>query len=429
MKIIRSSRHFYSNNNKVKTENIRYFLHEYKQAVQNYIDFLWENPLSWETKTGVPLTFDLSKLQMNCPKCLDYQIIKFETKLSARALSSAATQALGIVKSKTNDVKKRQFALSEAVKNGKQTQKLETKLQNTIKRLKKPYLSDRFKAELSSKNLLLEPSKNAKHFEYWLDFHALGFQKPFSIPIKIHKQDKILMGKNFNFKGSFLVGKDYIEIRYEKEISKRETGEIIGCDTGIKTVAYFSHQDNDINIVNGLTYEMAVARCARKRKGSKNFQQAMTTRNNIIHTILNRINFDNVKQINLEDNSTLKFGKRTSKYLKHHAYGVIKDKIKKVAEELGVQVQMQTSHYKSQRCFACGWTQKSNRKQEVFHCQRCEYEINADKNASDNNKIKLCWLDFSSISKQKLNHSGFEWLVEVGEEFGVPHLDLSFEKQ
>jgi transposase len=212
-----------------------------------------------------------------------------------------------------------------------------------------------------------------------------------------------------------------MEIRYGKEIDKREFGETIGCDTGIKTVASFSHQKNEIDSVNGITYDVAVQRCARKRKGSKNFKQALITRNNILQAILNRINFDNVKQINLEDNSTLKYGKRTNRYLRYHAYGEIKDKIQKIANELGVQVSMQTSHYKSQRCSECGWTQKSNRKGKLFKCNRCGFATDADYNASENNRLKLCWLDFSSINKQKLNIAGFEWLIYVGEEFGVPH--------
>lgn len=319
-------------------------------------------------------------------------------------------------------MRKRQFALQKAIEKGKKTEKLQEKLDKSIKKLQKPNLGEKFNAELSSKNVVLERKNKAKHFEYWLKFQGLGTHKPFVIPVVLHKQDHKLMNKYFHTKGSFLIGKDCMEIRYEKIVDKQEKGETIGCDTGIKTMATFSHQENEIERVNGLTYDDAVVICARKKKGSKRYQRAIITRNNIIKTIINRVNFDNVKQINLEDNSTLKYKKITSKYLRCHAYGVIKEKIKQVAEELGVQVIMQTSNYKSQRCFGCGWTQRSNRKKKEFLCKRCGFAADADYNASENNRLKLCWLDFSLISELKLNIAGFEWSVETGEESGVSHL-------
>ena len=41
--------------------------------------------------------------------------------------------------------------------------------------------------------------------------------------------------------------------------------------------------------------------------------------------------------------------------------------------------------YTSQRCHACGHTEKANRKtQKVFKCEACGHKINADYNASAN---------------------------------------------
>jgi len=424
MKVIRSSRHFYHQNNKIKTQLISDFLDEYHVAMQKYINFIWQNPLPWQTSKGEDRLLDIQNLILDCPSVYDYQITTFQTNLSARALSSAITQSLSVVKSKTNDVRKRKYALQKATeehKSDKIIKKLQEKLEKSIEKLQKPNIGYYNKAELSSKNVTVEISKTAKHFEYWLKFSSLGTNEPFVIPVVLHKQDLRLMGKQMKIKGSFLIGRDYCEIRYDKEVEKREKGETIGCDTGIKTVAYFSHQENETDRINGLTYEDTVERCARQKKGSKNFQQAMACRKNVINALINLVNFDNVKQINLEDNQNLKQGKRLKRYLQHHAYGEIKQKLEQVAEELGVQVKMQTSNYKSQRCSDCGWTQESNRDRKKFECKRCGFAADADYNASENNRSKLCWLDMSLISKQKLNITGFEWLAESGEEPGVPH--------
>jgi putative transposase len=409
MKIIRSSKHFFHHLNKIKIFNINSFLVDYRLAVQNYIDFIWNNPISWETNKNEDKCLDINNMSLDCPPFLDYKIINFNSNLSARALSSATIQALGIVKSKTNDVRKRQFALSK-----QDTPFLREKLNKAIKRLKKPILSDKFKAELSSKNIKLEKTKSANHFEYWLHFYSLGSTKSFYIPIKLHKQDYKLLKRQFNLMSSFLIGMDCIEIRYQKDIEKREIGEVVGCDIGINTMAQFSHKQEEEIRINGLTYKDTVERVSRKRKGSKNFQQAIETRKNVINAILNIVNFNKVRQINLEDNGKLKYKRITSKLIRHHAYGEIKQKIERIAEELGVQVVMQRSNYKSQRCSTCGWTQKSNRKGKIFNCQRCGYHCDADYNASVNNKLKLSWLDYKSISERKLNHEGFEWLTEIG---------------
>jgi len=420
-RVIRSSKHFYQNNNKIKTEKIIQFLDEYQYAVQKYIDYLWCNPIPWQTKKNENCLLDIQNNHFDCPRMFDYKIIVFKTSLSKRALSSAITQALGIIKSKTNDVKKRQYAIRKAKEENKNEtiiKKLQKKLENSLSRLKKPILGNNFKAELSSKNTIFEPSQT-KHFDYWLKFQALGSEKPFVIPVKLNKQDHKLFKKHYQTKGSFLIGRNSFDIRYEKEVSQKKKGKIVGCDTGIKTVAQFSHENNNVDKVNGLTYEDTVKRCARKRKGSKNFKKACQTRKNVLNAILNKVNFKNVKQINLEDNSTLKYKKRTSRYLKHHAYGEIKNKIESLAEELGVQVKLKKSNYKSQRCSSCGWTQKANRKGKQFICQNCGFAADADYNAALNNELNLCWLDFGLINKQRLNIQGFEWIID-GKEHGVP---------
>ncbi len=46
--------------------------------------------------------------------------------------------------------------------------------------------------------------------------------------------------------------------------------------------------------------------------------------------------------------------------------------------------------YTSQRCSKCGFTHENNRRSKhQFVCQKCEYELNADYNASKNIARKL----------------------------------------
>jgi IS605 OrfB family transposase len=60
------------------------------------------------------------------------------------------------------------------------------------------------------------------------------------------------------------------------------------------------------------------------------------------------------------------------------------------AEIYGIEVEQVSPAYTSQRCSSCGFTHESNRRSKhQFVCQTCEYELNADYNASKNIARKL----------------------------------------
>ena len=101
-RIIRTSRHSLKFTNPGKKQFLHAFLEEYRTAVQRYIDFLWNNRIEWKENRILDVQNDF----LDCPRMLDYKIISFETKLSARALSSSVTQACGIVQSKTKRLQK-----------------------------------------------------------------------------------------------------------------------------------------------------------------------------------------------------------------------------------------------------------------------------------------------------------------------------------
>jgi IS605 OrfB family transposase len=60
------------------------------------------------------------------------------------------------------------------------------------------------------------------------------------------------------------------------------------------------------------------------------------------------------------------------------------------AEMFGIEITQVSPAYTSQRCSSCGFTHESNRRSKhQFVCQKCEYELNADYNASKNIARKL----------------------------------------
>ena len=60
------------------------------------------------------------------------------------------------------------------------------------------------------------------------------------------------------------------------------------------------------------------------------------------------------------------------------------------AEMLDIEVEQVSPAYTSQRCSKCGFTHETNRRSKhQFVCQKCDYELNADYNASKNIGRKL----------------------------------------
>lgn len=81
----------------------------------------------------------------------------------------------------------------------------------------------------------------------------------------------------------------------------------------------------------------------------------------------------------------------------------LKTTIKRIANKHGIQVTFVQSHYTSQTC-KCGHISKNNRKtQEIFKCESCGRELNADVNAASNieDRLALDVLRSSLLSKDK----------------------------
>lgn len=90
------------------------------------------------------------------------------------------------------------------------------------------------------------------------------------------------------------------------------------------------------------------------------------------------------------------------------AYAQIISYLENYCEEQNVSVLPIKPSYTSQRCFLCGWVQKSNRKGKVFKCKSCGYTADADYNASCNISLSLQALP-ASLRQTKANIKGFYW--------------------
>jgi len=420
--LIRSSNHTIKFSNINKIDRLKDLKDEYDDAVRNYADYLWHNEIHWFSDTkdkNIEHIFCLAEGMYDLGSCLDYKLVKFETRLSARALSFAMNQAVGIVRSHSNKIIKMNEKLDWMEQNNKTEAKIE-KYKERIQRIKQVESIDmkNINMELSSK--CCEFIADERHFNGWIKLKYLG--KDFEdilIPIKFHQHSNKLK-EEFEMMTSFLISTDSINIRWTKDKAhKKSEGLVVGGDPGVNRICTFSHLQQEDNT----EYTDCLKKITRKRKNSGNYKKAIAQRGNIVNEFINNIDFTDVKQINLEDNSTIHYKNYSGQNLSHYAYGEIKNKINSVAAEQGVLVSLQSSFYKSQRCSKCGWVQKSNRNGKKFCCKKCGLHLDADFNSSINQTCKLTLLPLA-VKEMKLNIRGFFWnsngvFDESGTEFRV----------
>ena len=106
--------------NTQKRVSLQLFLDACREAAQKYLDHLWDNGYSYQVGNK-QVEFSIQQNLLNCPKMIDYKVISFDTPLSARALSSVATQVCGIVSAATKQQAKRLFMLEALKRKGQDT--------------------------------------------------------------------------------------------------------------------------------------------------------------------------------------------------------------------------------------------------------------------------------------------------------------------
>lgn len=433
--LILTSKHSLENLNSHRLESIRNFLSEYQKATLFYIDYLFNNRITYsigsekkdpKSKTNnskrIIKIFDIKNDELNCPLFLSTKdFVPENINLSQRALNAAATQALGIIRACVDKRKRLLFTLSEAKKNKQDTKRIIRKLRKA--KVIYPQISS-IKAELSTQCFKFENKKNAKHFDCFGVLSSIG--KSFGkilIPFNYNSHSKQL-GVSGERMTSILLSDKYLYIRWKQDLPKQKTiGEIVGLDQGIKTCLTLSDgqvskelDDNDLDKITN--------KIARKKLGSKAFHRAIDHRNNYIGWAVNQLKFSNIKELRIEKISNFRQGKKTSKKLNYFGEKVIMDRIYKKCLVTGVRYVEQNSAYKSQRCSKCGYVHKNNRKGKNFYCLHCSFQADADFNASKNQVGNLLPLE-RFLGQLDNKDKGFFWKEEgisdlVGQELTVP---------
>lgn len=365
--MIRSTRHHLLDVNRGKQETYERFLNEYSRVALLVVDKVWK---------------ELPK-DLNVPLYLDYKTFGIQTDLSARALSSIATQVSSIIRASVEKQRRRLW-----VRKNRNPNVSDVKISKPAIEFVAP--------ELSSKCCDIRESRNGKFWGY-VRLKSLGKSyKSFCLPIiRCPRMGKIpKAGVKFFRSG--------IQLAWDIPTSPVPKGEkVLGADSGLKTVLTLSDgQVTPFVCPHNHSYESILDKLSRKRKGSKAFRAAVCHRKNFVNWSINQLNFSNVREVRLEKVAKLRYRRKSSRKLSHWCYPEISDKLKSRCEQLEVPIVEQCSAYRSQRCHRCGQVRKSNRKNKLYHCKNCGNVCDADLNAAINHSLDLPRLPYYAGQKE-----------------------------
>ena len=321
--------------NKGKLDSLEEIFNESKRVINLYIDMLWKKK-DFKSK---------------------FVQFKVDTWLSARLQQCLGKQALEIVKSQRKRHKKIKPFFNKSVINLDSRfvdiQFEDNKLYDTWIKLN----------SLGNKLKLILPSKKHKHFHKYADWKL---------------KDSIRLRKSED--------KFYIDFYFEKESPNlKEVGKDIGIDIGYKKLIITSE-----NKVLDTGLEKVYIKLSRKKQGSKRFKKTLVERDNKINESINKLNFDELKNIVVEDlknvkkNSKGKIYKKFNNKLQRWSYSKVLNRLSLHCEEKGIGFTKVNPAYTSQTCSKCGFIHKNNRLGEHFLCINCSFETDADFNASVN---------------------------------------------
>jgi len=327
--------------NENKLDKVREVLVEYGQVVNFFINQFWDSPT---TKA------ELLKPIIDLP----------ETWLSKRARQVAAREAIDLIRSAKRKAKECNHDPIKPLHRGK-------------------------RMHVSSTMARFEISRT-KEYDAWLHLYSIGNKIILDLPLKGHKHLNKLLAKG-KFLQSYIITENSVQFCFEIETGpKLEQGEIIGVDTGINALA--SENTGKQYGTEIKQHIERVKRCEQGSKGQKRARRAL--KQYIDETAKEVVNGKRLvvaeKLKNLNKNTKLK--RRLSKNMRrslgawNYSYWLMR--LEAACEAGRSCFRSVAPQYTSQRCYACGHTERRNRTGELFKCKSCDYTCNADINAAKN---------------------------------------------
>jgi len=314
-------------------------------------------------------------------------------------------------------------------------------MRKLIKRARKcirfPQLKRIKTLKLDEKVAVLEVSKTASHFDYFLKLATLQKGKPIYLPLKRNPYlDECLKnGERLPFVQVRITNKTCTIsaiVGYDKAPLRPST-ESIGLDFGM--VSMFTTSDGERHGLSSFTklkiwdkelLELSKSLQQQSIKFSTNkryvqLQQRIKSYfKNEIGRILNKLAKKNIGVFTVEhlDFRAAGMSKQMNRLIGRTYRSVVKAKLTRLEEQYGIQIIAVNPAYTSQECSRCHYVSKENRKtQKDFVCQHCHFSCNADVNAGRViNQRRSLMLEFPVYAKRSASSTVRCQVQEASEE-------------
>lgn len=303
-------------------------------------------------------------------------------------------------------------------------------MRKLIKRARKcirfPQLKRVKTLKLDENVAVLEVSKNASHFDYFLKLSTLQKGKPIYLPLKRNPylDNCLKKGERLPFVQVRLTDKTCTIstlVGYDKAPLRSST-ESIGLDFGM--VAMFTTSDGERHGLSSFTklkiwdeelltlskeLQKQSIRLSTNARYNQLQQRIKSYFKNEIGRILNKLAKKNVGIFVVEklDFRAAGLSKRMNRLIGRTYRSVVKAKLARLEEQYGIQIIAVNPAYTSQECSRCHHVSKDNRKtQKDFVCQHCHFSCNADVNAGRViNQRRSLMLEFPVYKKSSTSYT------------------------
>ena len=348
MKIIRATKCSLKFTTETKRQKLKEVLTEYSKVVNFFIDHFWDHP---------PKKAELLKSIVNLPT----------TWLTARLRKVAAREALDLIKSS------KELAKTRSEERGVEVEPI------------KPIHSGR-SMSVSSTIASLQIPKEAKEYDAWFHLASIGNGIIIDIPIRFHKHYNALRERGKRLE-CYIISEDRVQLCFEVETGTKKTeGEVVGLDTGINALASTSDGKQ-----YGQDVKKLVEIIKRKEHGSNKQKRARKALRQRIDEVAKEVVKDKqlvvvekLKNLNHKTKAKRRLAKNMRRSLGAWAYRYWLERLQWATEDNRVSFRTVSPAYTSQRCNACGHTERGNRSGESFLCRSCGHANNADINAAKN---------------------------------------------
>lgn len=345
LKIQRSSKLSLKFSTENKRDQLREILAEYGRVVNFFIFHFWQ--------TDIPSRGNLLKPIVDLPAD--------ETWMTARLRKVAAREAIDMC-----NAAKRRWG-DKAVMPTHRGKRM--CVSSTIARLEK---------------------SDGNEFDAWLILTSIGKKIRLDLPVRFHRHFNRLFARGKRLE-SYVITEDSVQTAFEIETGAKKTeGMNLGLDTGMKALAATS--------VGGIfgrdIWEIleAIKRCAHGSKRQRRLRRSLRQRMDEVaiqifrgHPDLKLLVVEKLKNMNKNSKVKRRLTKSMRRSLGAWVYRYWLSRVERGCEDNRVVFRSVPPAYTSQRCHACGHTERGNRPtRDAFRCLSCGHTDNADLNAAKN---------------------------------------------